>query len=230
MIGVIVNVVAIIVGGLIGLFLHHGLPQQVKKVVMQAIGLAVIVIGMSYALMTNEILLMVLSLVIGGAIGALLQIEHRLDRLGQKIEDRFTSKEGGFAKGFVLATLVYCVGTMAIIGSIEAGVNGNYTMLFVKAILDGVTAIVFTATLGYGVIFSSIPVLIYQGLIVFIGISVEPYLTDELIYEMSAVGGVIIMGIGINLLDISSIKVGDLLPAVFIPILYFVGFELIALL
>lgn len=230
MIGVLVNVIAIIIGGLIGLFLHHGLPQHVKRVVMQAVGLAVLVIGMTYAMMTNEILLLVLSLVIGGGIGALLQIELRLDKLGQRIENRFSSKEGGFAKGFVLATLVYCVGTMAIIGSIEAGVKGDYTMLFIKAILDGVTAIVFTATLGYGVIFSSIPVLIYQGLIVFIGIRVEPYLTDELINEMSAVGGVVILGIGLNLLDIAKIRVGDLLPAVFIPIVYFLIQHIITLL
>lgn len=221
MLGVLVNVAAIVAGGMIGLLLKRGLPETVKHVVMQAIGLAVIVIGLSYALLTNEVLLMVLSLVIGGAIGAMIRIEERLETFGTRMETRFQSAEGGFAKGFVLATLVYCVGTMAIIGSIEAGVNNDHTMLFVKAILDGVSAIVFAATLGYGVIFSAIPVLLYQGLIVFIGVRVEPFLTDVLINEMGAVGGVIIMGIGINILNLARIRVGDLLPAVFVPILYF---------
>jgi len=227
MIGVLVNVYAIVIGGLIGLVLHIGLPLGVKRVVMQGIGLAVIVIGLSYALLTEEILLLVLSLVIGGTIGALIQIEAKLDRFGERIEQKFQSEEGGFAKGFVLATLVYCVGSMAILGSIEAGVNQDYTLLYVKAILDGVSAIVFTATLGYGVIFSSIPVLLYQGFIVFIGIQVEPLLTEELIREMGAVGGVIIMGIGFNMLEIKHIHVGDLLPGVFLPIIYYVLLYLI---
>lgn len=220
MLGVMVNVIAIVVGGLIGLILKHGINEKVKKVVMQGIGLSVIVIGLSSALLTENVLLMVLSLVIGGTIGALIRIEDRLDQLGQHIEDKFSSAEGGFAKGFVLATLIYCVGAMAIVGSIDAGVHGDNTTLYIKAILDGVSAIIFTATLGYGVIFSSIPVLLYQGAIVLLGIQIEPFLTDELIYEMSAVGGVIIMGIGINILEIKKIHIGDLLPAIFIPIIY----------
>lgn len=222
MVGVLVNVFAIVIGGLIGLFLKHGINDQVKKVVMQGIGLSVIIIGLLGALATENILLMVLSLVLGGGIGALIKIEARLDALGQRIEDKFSTENGGFAKGFVLATLVYCVGAMAIVGSIEAGVNGDNTTLYIKAILDGVSAIVFTATLGYGVIFSGIPVLIYQGAIVLLGIQIEPYLTPELIREMSAVGGVIIMGIGISILEIKKIHVGDLLPAIFIPIIYFI--------
>jgi uncharacterized membrane protein YqgA involved in biofilm formation len=165
--------------------------------------------------------------VIGGAIGAMIRIEDRLEAFGRNVEERFRSAEGGFAKGFVLATLVYCVGSMAIIGSIEAGVNNDHTMLFIKSILDGVSAIVFTATLGYGVLFSALPVVLYQGLIVFVGVRVEPFLTEQLIDEMGAVGGVIILGIGINLLNIARIRVGDLLPAVFLPILYFLFLALI---
>jgi uncharacterized membrane protein YqgA involved in biofilm formation len=227
MLGVLVNGLAIVVGGGIGLILKQGLPEAVKHVVMQAIGLAVIVIGMSYALLTQEVLLMVLSLVIGGAIGAMIRIEDRLEAFGRNVEERFRSAEGGFAKGFVLATLVYCVGSMAIIGSIEAGVNNDHTMLFIKSILDGVSAIVFTATLGYGVLFSALPVVLYQGIIVIVGVRVEPFLTEQLIDEMGAVGGVIILGIGINLLNIARIRVGDLLPAVFLPILYFLFLALI---
>ncbi|QMS84581.1 DUF554 domain-containing protein [Candidatus Xianfuyuplasma coldseepsis] len=221
MLAVLVNVAAIVIGGLIGLLLKKGIPNHVKRVIMQGIGLSVIVIGMMGAMQTNNVLLLVISLAIGGTIGALIQIEKRLDDLGTKIEDKFSREEGSFAKGFVTASLIYCVGAMAILGSIQAGVHQDYSTLFVKSILDGVTAIIFTATLGYGVIFSAIPVLIYQGAIVLLGIQLEPLLINELTTEMDAVGNVIIMGIGITLLDIKKIHVGDLLPAIFIPVVYF---------
>ena len=222
MFGVIVNVVAIIAGGIVGLLLKKGLPERLKTIVIQAVGLAVIIIGLSSAILTENLLLLVLSLVIGGVIGTLLKIDQRLESTGQKLEEKFGKNEGGFAKGFVLATLVYCVGAMAIVGSIQAGVEGDNTTLYIKSILDGVTAIIFTATLGYGVIFSSIPVLIYQGLIVILGIQMQSFLTDEMINEMGAVGGVLILGIGLNLLDIKKLNLGDLLPSIFIPIIYFV--------
>jgi uncharacterized membrane protein YqgA involved in biofilm formation len=221
MIGVLVNVLAIIVGGSIGLLLKKGLNDRIKKVVMQAVGLAVVIIGVSSAILTENILLLVLSLVSGGIIGALLQIDRNLEKLGQSIESKFDSKQGGFAKGFVLATLIYCVGAMAIIGSIEAGVDGDNTTLYIKSILDGVTAIIFTATLGYGVIFSSIPVLLYQGTIVLLGIQAQKFLSEDMIREMSAVGGVLILGIGLGLLEIKKIQLGDLLPAIFIPVAYY---------
>lgn len=215
--GVLVNVLAIIAGGLIGLVFNKGLSESVKRVVMQGIGLSVIIIGISGAMITSDYLLLVISLVLGGIVGALLHIENNLNRLGKKIESKFKNENNAFAKGFVTATLVYCVGAMAIVGSIEAGVQGDNTTLYIKAILDGVTAIIFTATLGYGVIFSAVPVLIYQGAIVLLGYQLEPLLTDTLIDEISAVGSVLIMGIGINLLEIKHIHVGDLLPAIAMP-------------
>jgi uncharacterized membrane protein YqgA involved in biofilm formation len=222
MLGVIVNSLAIIVGGLIGLVLKHGLSERLKVVVMQGIGLSVIVIGLGGALKSESLLLLVLSLAIGGLVGSLLQIEYRLDMLGLKIEKRFKGKEeGSFAKGFVTASLVYCVGAMAIVGSIEAGVSGNYDTLYVKSLLDGVTAIVFAATLGFGVLFSSVSVFIYQGVIVVLGILLGNYMPDMLVVEMSAVGSVLIMAIGINILEIKRIYVGDLLPAVLVPIVYY---------
>ena len=222
MLGVIVNSLAIVVGGLIGLVLKHGLSERLKVVVMQGIGLSVIVIGLSGALKSESMLLLVLSLALGGLIGSLLQIEYRLDMLGLKIEKKFKGKEeGSFSKGFVTASLVYCVGAMAIVGSIEAGVSGNYDTLYVKSLLDGVTAIVFAATLGFGVLFSSISVFIYQGVIVVLGMLLGDYMPAILITEMSAVGSVLIMAIGINVLEIKRIHVGDLLPAVLIPIVYY---------
>lgn len=227
MLGVIVNTGAIILGGVIGLLLKKGLSESIKNIVITAIGLSTIVIGIGSAILSENILLLILSLVSGGIIGTLLQIDNRLERFGKNIEEKYASEEGGFAKGFVLATLIYCIGAMAIVGSIEAGVEGDNTTLYIKSILDGVTAIIFTASLGYGVIFSSIPVLIYQGAIVLLGIQIEPLLTEEIINEMSAVGGVLILGIGLNLLDIKKIPLGDLLPAVFIPLIYFLFMNII---
>lgn len=222
MIGVLVNVFAILIGSSIGLLLKKGLQPKIMKIVMQGIALSVLIIGISSALKTNNTLLLVISLVLGGVIGGLLKIEDNLDKVGSSIEKKFSSDEtGGFAKGFVMATLVYCVGAMAIVGSIEAGVNGNNETLYIKAILDGISAIVFTATLGWGVMFSSVSVLIYQGSIVLLGYQLEPFLTDELINEMSAVGGVLIVGIGLTILEIKKIHVGDLLPAILIPPIWF---------
>lgn len=221
MLGVLVNVVAIILGGSIGLLIKKGLPERITSVIMQGIGLSVVVIGLSGALKTDNMLLLVLSLVLGGLIGALIRIDYRLERFGQKIEERFYNENGGFARGFVITSLIYCVGAMAIVGSIEAGVSNDNTTLYIKSILDGVTAIIFAATLGYGVLFSSIPVLIYQGAIVLLGIQLQPLISDELIVELSAVGGVLILAIGITLLEIKKINIGDLLPSLLIPICYF---------
>lgn len=222
MVGVLVNVVAILIGGSIGLIFKKGFNEKILKLILQGIGLAVIIIGISSAILTENLLLLVISLVLGGVIGGLLKIEDNLDKLGSSIEKKFSKGDkGGFAEGFVMASLIYCVGAMAIVGSIEAGVSGNNETLYIKAILDGISAIVFTATLGYGVLFSGISVLIYQGSIVLLGVQLEPFLSDELINEISAVGGVLIMGIGITMLEIKKIHVGDLLPAVLIPIVWF---------
>lgn len=228
MVGVLVNVLAILIGGSIGLIFKKGLNDKILKLILQGIGLSVIIIGISGAIMSENLLLLVISLVLGGIIGGILKIEHNLDKLGSSIEKKFSKdSEGGFAEGFVMASLVYCVGAMAIVGSLEAGVSGNNETLYIKAILDGITAIVFTATLGYGVLFSGISVLLYQGSIVLLGVQLESILTDEMINEVSAVGGVLIMGIGITMLEIKKIHVGDLLPAILIPVIWFLLLSII---
>ncbi|PAT01964.1 hypothetical protein CI105_03655 [Candidatus Izimaplasma bacterium ZiA1] len=221
MVGVLVNVFAIIFGSLLGLLLRKGISDRYKNIVMQAIGLSVLVIGIFGAIKTEEIILLVISLVLGGLIGTFLMIEKNLEKLGDSLESKFKNSNAQFSKGFVMASLVYCVGAMAIVGSIEAGVNGNNEVLFTKAILDGVTAVFFTASLGYGVLFSSIPVFIYQGSITVFGIYIKDYLNDSMINEVSAVGSVLILGIGLSMLEIKKVNVGDLLPAVLIPIVYF---------
>lgn len=220
MLGTIVNTAAILLGAILGNFLKTGFPERIKATVMQGIGLAVILIGLSMALKTQNALVVTLGIVIGGVIGELLGIEEWLNALGLKLEQRFGSGEGNFAKAFVTASLVYCVGAMAIMGALESGLTGHHNTLFVKSILDGITSIVFASSMGIGVAFAAIPVFLYQGGITLAAAFIKPLLTDAIILEMSATGGLLIFGIGINMLTAGrvQIKIGNLLPGIFVAI------------
>ncbi|MGD0154190.1 MAG: DUF554 domain-containing protein [Thermacetogeniaceae bacterium] len=224
MLGTIVNVAAIIFGAILGDFLKTGFPERIKATVMQGIGLVVILIGLSMALKTQNALVVTLSIVIGGIIGELLGIEEWLNGLGLKLEQRWVpsgrSDDGNFAKAFVTASLVYCVGAMAIMGALESGLTGHHYTLFVKSILDGITSIVFASSMGIGVAFAAIPVFLYQGGITLAASFIKPLLTDAIILEMSATGGLLIFGIGINMLTGGrvQIKIGNLLPGIFVAI------------
>ena len=221
MIGTLVNVVAVIVGSLLGLLLRKGFPDKMKNTVTTGMGLCVILIGMQGALGTQNVLLVILSVVLGSIIGVALKIEERLDKLGLSLQKKFAAKDGNdnFAKGFVTATLIYCVGAMAIVGSIDSGLRGNHDTLFAKSLLDGVMSIALASTMGVGVMLSAVAVLIYQGGIALLAQLVAPLLTEAMITEMSAVGGVLIMGIGFNMFRKEHISVGDMLPAIFLPLL-----------
>ena len=238
--GTVVNVVAVIIGGVCGVLLKKGIPDRYKTTIMQAIGLSVIIVGISGALQgiysitsegkldRNYITGMILSLVIGGILGEALKIEENLDKLGAWFQSRFAKGESSFARGFVTASLVYCVGAMAIVGSLEDGLYGKVDILFAKSLLDGISAVVFSATLGWGVIFSSLPVLVYQGSITLLAGYLKPFLTDVVVSQMSLVGGVLILAIGCNLLELKKFKVGNMLPAIFIPLFYALIYSLIA--
>ncbi len=233
-IGTIVNTGAVIVGGVAGYFLKSGIPERYKNIVMQGIGLSVLFIGISGTIKEmitivngNKLdsqftMLMIFSLVIGGLIGEFLKIEKRLENIGTWIQSKIPAKGGSFSEGFVSASLIYCVGAMAIVGALEDGLTGNTSTLFAKSILDGVTAVIFGATMGIGVAFSSVSVLVYQGSITLLAGFVKPWLNDTVISQMSLIGGVLIFAIGLNLLEIKKIKIGNLLPAVFIPVLYYI--------
>ncbi len=222
MFGTIVNVVAIIVGSLAGFLLRGGISKKYTKTIMEAISLSVILIGISGALKSDDILLIIFSLAIGSIIGEFLAIEARLEILGKWLEKRFVkSGEGGLAKGFFAASLLFCVGSMAIVGSMESGLTGNHETLFAKSVLDGVASVIFASTFGIGVMFSAVSVFIYQGFITISASMIKPFLIPSVINQMSAVGGLLIMAIGINMLEITRIKVGNMLPAIFLPLLYF---------
>jgi uncharacterized membrane protein YqgA involved in biofilm formation len=221
MFGTIVNALSIIVGSLCGLLLRKGIPEGYKKTVMQALSLAVMLIGIKSALITDDILIVIISLAIGSVIGEFIGIESGLEKLGQWIEKRFSSESGSVSKGFVTASLVYCVGSMAIVGSFESGLTGNHQTLFAKSALDGISAIIFASSMGIGVLLSFIPVFLYQGLLTLAAGLIKPFLVESVITQMSATGGLLILAIGINLLGVVKIRVGNMLPAIFVPFVYY---------
>jgi uncharacterized membrane protein YqgA involved in biofilm formation len=220
LLGTIVNTISIIIGSLIGLLFKGRLPEKYSQTIMHGIGLAVILIGIKTALNTDAILIVIISLAIGSLLGELLRIEDRLEQFGNWIGKRLARDSEGISKAFVSASLLYCVGAMAIIGSMESGLTGNHQTLFAKSILDGIGSVLFASTLGIGVIFSSVSVFCYQGLLTLTASSIKPYLLPEVVSQMSAVGGLLIFAIGIGLLEIKRIKIGNMLPAIFIPLIY----------
>lgn len=224
MIGTLINCAAIIAGSLLGLLLRRGMRDSMSKTVMQGVGLSVILIGVTGAIKTGNTLLVILSMVIGGVLGSWIDIDSKMNQLGawaQKKLTRGDDENNTFAKGFVTASLVYCVGAMAVVGSLDSGIRGDHSTLIAKAALDGITAIIFSSSLGIGVMLSAVPVLIYQGTIALLGTAIAPLLSDVVITEMSSVGGLLIMGIGINMLLNTEIKVANLLPAILIPFIYY---------
>jgi uncharacterized membrane protein YqgA involved in biofilm formation len=220
MIGTLVNTLAIVAGSLLGVSLRRGISDAYKETVIAAIGLAVLLIGLKSALQTNDLLLVIISLALGAVIGEMLNIERHLEALGRWIGSQLGGSGAGVAQGFVTASLVFCIGAMAIVGALESGLTGNHQTLFAKSILDGVTSIIFASTLGIGVIFSSISVLIYQGAITLAATYLKPFLTAGVVAQMSAVGGLLIVAIGLNILDIKKLRIGNMLPGLFIPLIY----------
>ena len=222
MVGTIINTALILIGTALGLLLRRGIPERVRTALMSAMGLATVLIGLKGAMGTSDTLCVILCLAFGGALGSALNLELRLEQFGNWIEKHLGKgqEQGSIAKGFVTATLVYCVGAMAIVGSISSALQGDHSTLIAKGIIDGLTAIVFTSTLGIGVGLSAFSVLIYQGLISILAMWVSPILTPQVITEMSAVGGLLIAAIGLNLIYDKHIPVGNLLPAIFFPIAY----------
>lgn len=223
MIGTLINVGAILLGCLAGLVMRKGLPERVKETITNGLGLCVILIGITGAVKTQDTMCVIASIVAGGLIGSGLNIEKRLDHLGLKAQSLFAKKSGSenaFAKAFVTATLVFCVGAMAIVGSLDSGLRGDQTTLMAKAALDGVMSVIFASTMGAGVALSALAVLIYQGAIALMAQWLAPLLTEAVVTEMSAAGGLLIIGIGLNMLYDKHLRVGNLLPAILIPMAY----------
>jgi uncharacterized membrane protein YqgA involved in biofilm formation len=224
MLGPIVNAAAIAISALAGCFLIRGIPGRFEEIIKKAIGLSVMFVGIKGALDNQRVLLLIMSLVIGAIIGELINIDAFMTRMGNWAEKKLKlgGKENSFSKGFVTASILFCSGSMAIVGSMQSGLTGNHELLFMKSILDAAISIVFAASMGIGVAFSAVPVFIYQAIISLASMALRNFLTADIIREMSAVGSLLVAGIGFNFLDIKEIKVANFIPAIFIPLVYMV--------
>jgi uncharacterized membrane protein YqgA involved in biofilm formation len=216
LLGTAANVTAIVLGTLLGLLLRQRLPQRITALSTQGLGLVTALIGAQMMISTQNVLIVLVSIVAGGVVGELIRIEDRLDAVGVRIEKRFSKQRGTFAKAFVTSSLLYCIGPIAILGALQDGLRGDYSILLTKSGLDGIASIAFASTLGIGVLFSALPVLAYQGSITIAASLLEPYLTTTIVNEMTATGGLLILGIALNILQVAKIKVGNMLPAILV--------------
>ena len=229
--GTIVNCITVIAGTTVGIFLKSGLPERFERIIMQGLGLCTCFIGIGGAvsglltvqdgtISTQHTMLLVLSMVLGALLGEACNIEKRLDSFGSWCQTRFTKgNDSKFVEGFVASSLLFCVGAMSIVGALENGLTGNFDTLKAKSVLDGISSIIFASSLGVGVALSAVPVLLYQGLISLAAGVLSPLLGDVVIAEMTCVGSLLIVAMGLNMLGVTKIKVMNLVPGIFLPIL-----------
>lgn len=226
MVGVLINVAAVLLGSTLGLLFGSKIKESYSRGIMMAIALCTFVIGVQSAIRTSDILIVMICLVLGTVIGVACRLDDRMNSASDRIRARLKGSrlgDGPFAEAFMTTTMLFCVGTMTVIGSIEAGLNHNYRILIAKSIMDFMSSLVFAAALGPGVFLSAASVLVIQGSIALLASVAAPVLTTEVVTEMTAVGGTLFIGMAINLLGISEkrIRIGDMLPGIFLPILYF---------
>ncbi|OEU64953.1 MAG: hypothetical protein BA863_10745 [Desulfovibrio sp. S3730MH75] len=218
-IGSLVNAAAIIGGSLIGVMLHSRFPERIRQIVFQGLGLSTIVIGMQMALKVQDILILIFSILIGGIIGELLRLDTLFERLAGRLKKMVGSTDTGFIDGLITASLIFCIGAMAIIGSFEEGIKGDRTIIYTKSILDGFASIALASTYGMGVLFAFVPVLLYQGALTIFANSFQEWFSPLLIEQLTATGGVLIIGISLILLEIKQINLSNLLPSLGVVVL-----------
>ena len=225
MVAVLVNVATVLLGSTVGLIFRNKINEKFTKAVISALALVTILIGLSSALGTADILCVIICMALGTIIGELIRIDDGIEGAGDFIKRKLLkgkNKENRFTEGFVTACIVFCVGSMTIMGSFEAGINGNNSIIYAKSALDFVSSMMFAAAMGMGVPFAALFVLVFQGALTLLAGVLAPFLSAAVVAEMSAVGGVILVGMGINMLELSPrrIKVANMLPAIFLPIAY----------
>ncbi|WP_300277438.1 DUF554 domain-containing protein [Peptacetobacter sp.] len=222
MIATLINSGVIILGCIVGFFIKGGIPERFNKTIMNGLALCAMFIGFSGALEGKNIIITIVSMSVGAFIGELIDIDKWINKLGDTLQNKFNKgnrNENKIAEGFVTSSLLYCVGAMSIVGAMQAGLSGNYDTIYAKTVLDGVSSIIFSASLGIGVIFSSVTVLIYQGGITLCASFLSGILSQPVIAEMTAVGSLMIVGLGLNLLEATDIKIANLLPGILVPII-----------
>ncbi len=221
MIGVLVNTLTVIVGSTIGLLFRKLIPEQWTDFIMKGIALCTLYIGIDGALEGTNTLVTIISIAVGALIGAALDLDDKLNRFASGLENRFKKEGSGgstIAEGFVTASLLFCIGAMTIVGSLQAGLTGDNTMLYTQATLDFISSLIFAASLGIGVLFAAAFVLVFQGAIVLVAQAVSPFLTDYVVSEMTCAGSILIIALGLNILGVTNLKVMNFLPAIFLPI------------
>jgi uncharacterized membrane protein YqgA involved in biofilm formation len=213
MTGTLINAGAIVAGSTAGLILHSRLPKRVTDIVFQGLGLFSLFIGVNMALRTSHMLLMIFSIVIGSIIGELLSLEAGMENLSERLKRRLKSSNEKFTEGMITAFLLYCMGSMTILGAFEEGLGGEPNLLLAKSVLDGFSSVALASALGIGVMFSIVPLLVYQGGLTILAAQLEAYFTELVIDELSAVGGLLLLGLGINILEIKRLRIMNMLPA-----------------
>ncbi len=214
--GAIFNVITILIGGFLGLLFKKGIPQRFKDIITKGMALCVLYIGISGTLQGQSPLVLVISVAIGAILGELLNLDGNLNRLGDWVQGRFSFSDSPISQGFVTATLLFAVGAMAIVGSLQGGLQNDHSIIYTKSIIDGVMAIILTSQLGFGVMLSAIPIFLYQGGIAMAAGVLEPILSEVAINEMSCSGSLLIVALGLNMLGITKLKVVNYIPAIFI--------------
>lgn len=222
LLGSLVNGAAIVLGGSVGLVLKKGLSDRIAKAVMNALALCVLYIGVSGMLKGENVLITILSMVFGTLVGEWIDLDEKINQLGDAIEQKVSSpgEKVSVSKGFVTASLLFCVGAMAIVGALQSGLTGNHDTLFAKSLIDGIAAIVMASSLGIGVLLAAGLILVYEGGITLFANVLAPLLTDSVINEMTCVGSLLIVGLALNMLKLTNLKIMNYAPAVFFPILF----------
>jgi uncharacterized membrane protein YqgA involved in biofilm formation len=221
MLATIINALAIVAGSILGLLIRKGLSKRYEQAIFSAAGVITLVLGMQMAFKTTHILAFALAVLLGGLAGTLLDVEGAVLRLGEALKRRFVKGDDGqgFAFGFLSASVLYCSGAMAIVGSFKAGTEGDFSLILTKSVLDGFLSVLFASAMGPGVAFSALTVLVYQGLLTVASLWVKPFVSDLMLAELTAVGGALLVMIGVNLLELKKLKTGDFLPALLVMVL-----------
>lgn len=225
MYGTIINSLAIVVGSILGVLLQHRFPKKIQHIVFQGLGLSALLIGLQMALKVENILTLIFSLLIGGIIGELCNLDQQMETFGNWLKSKVKSDDARFTDGFVAASILFCVGAMAILGPLDEGIRGDRTVLLTKSILDGFASIALSASMGIGVAFSALPILVYQGGITLLARYSQDFFTPYMIQQLTAVGGLLIVGISFNLLEIKKIKVTNLLPSLILIVIFSLFFK-----
>jgi hypothetical protein len=219
MIGTLVNVGAILLGGSVGLLFRTKIPESLFRIVFQAIGVFTLYLGFSMALKASELLIMIFSLVIGALIGELMRLEERVERISEQLKKKLGSGDANFSTGLLTAFMLFCMGAMTIVGSLEEGMGKEPTLLLTKSLMDGISSVALAAVMGIGVLFSVVPLLLYQGGLTLLAALFGDIIPQVVINEITGIGGVLIIALGISILEIKKIKVLNMLPAILVEIL-----------